>query len=75
MSIQKNDQVRLRCEMEKSLFDDLQQSLKEAKAISEGKVKASRCFNVESTDVKAVRERVGLTQMSSRSSFWRNNSP
>ena len=61
--------------MEKSLFDDLQQSLKEAKAISKGKVKASRRFNVESTDVKAVRERVGLTQMSSRSSFWRNNSP
>ena len=48
--------------MEKSLFDDLQQSLKEAKAISKGKVKASRRFNVESTDVKAVRERVGLTQ-------------
>ena len=61
--------------MEKSLFDDLQQSLKEAKAISKGKVKASRRFNIESTDVKAVRERVGLTQMSSRSSFWRNNSP
>ena len=48
--------------MEKSLFDDLQQSLKEAKAISKAKVKASRRFNVESTDVKAGRERVGLTQ-------------
>ena len=45
--------------MEKTLFDDLQQSLKEAKAISKGKVKVSRRFNVESTDVKAVRERVG----------------
>ena len=48
--------------MEKSMFDDLRQSLKEAKAISKGKVKASRRFNGESTDVKAVRERVGLTQ-------------
>ena len=48
--------------MEKTLFDDMQQSLKEAKAISKGKVKAARRFNVESTDVKAVRERVGLTQ-------------
>ena len=45
--------------MEKTLFDDLQQSLKEAKAISKGKVKASRRFNVESADVKAVRERFG----------------
>ena len=31
-------------------------------AISHGKAKASRSFKVESTDVKAVRERVGLTQ-------------
>lgn len=48
--------------MEKALFNDLLQSLKEAKAISHGKTKASRRFKVESTDVKAVRERVGLTQ-------------
>ena len=48
--------------MEKALFNDLLQSLKEAKAISHGKAKASRSFKVESTDVKAVRERVGLTQ-------------
>ena len=48
--------------MEKALFNDLLQRLKEAKAISHGKAKASRSFKVESTDVKAVRERVGLTQ-------------
>jgi len=48
--------------MEKRLFDDLLQSLKEAKAISQGTAKASREFKVEATDVKAVRERVGLTQ-------------
>ena len=48
--------------MEKQLFDNLLQSLKEAKAISKGKAKASRQFKVEATDVKVVRERVGLTQ-------------
>ena len=42
--------------MEKALFNDLLQSLQEAKAL------ASRSFKVESTDVKAVRERVKLTQ-------------
>ncbi len=48
--------------MEKQLFDELVQSLKQAKAISTGKAKASRRFKVESTDVKAIREGVGLTQ-------------
>ncbi len=48
--------------MDKTLFDDLVQSLKEAKAISKGKAKASRRFEVASPDVKAVRERVGLSQ-------------
>ena len=48
--------------MEKQLFDKLLQSLKEATAISKGKSKASRQFKVEATDVKVVRERVGLTQ-------------
>ena len=48
--------------MEKILFDDLLQSLNEAEAISKGKAKASRRFKVEATDVKAVREQVGLTQ-------------
>ncbi len=48
--------------MEKKLFADLLQSLKEAKAISKGKAKASRRFKVEVTDVKAVRQRVCLTK-------------
>ncbi len=48
--------------MDKQLFEDLVQSLKEAKAISKGKAKASRQFKVEHTDVKAIREGVGLTQ-------------
>ena len=48
--------------MEKGLFDDLVQSLKEAKDISKGKTKASRRFEVASPDVKAVREQIGLSQ-------------
>ena len=48
--------------MDKTLFDDLVQSLKEAKAISKGKAKASRRFEVASPDVKAVREQIGLSQ-------------
>ncbi len=48
--------------MDKQLFQDLAQSLKQAKAISKGKAKASRRFKVEPTDVKAIREGVGLTQ-------------
>jgi putative transcriptional regulator len=48
--------------MDKQLFEELVQSLKEAKAISSGKAKASRRFKVVSTDVKLIREGVGLTQ-------------
>ena len=48
--------------MEKTLFDDLVQSLKEAKEISKGKIKASRRFEIATTDVKAVREQIGLSQ-------------
>ena len=48
--------------MEKTLFDDLVQSLKEAKAIAKGSKKASRRFAVMAPDVKVVRERIGLTQ-------------
>lgn len=48
--------------MEKTLFDDLVQSLKEAKDISKGKAKASRRFEIRSPDVKAVREQIGLSQ-------------
>ncbi len=48
--------------MEKELFDDLVQSLKEAKAIAKGQVQASRHFVVPPPDVRLVREQIGLTQ-------------
>ena len=48
--------------MEKELFDDLLQSLKEASAISKGKHSASRRFDMTNPDVKRVREQVGLSQ-------------
>ncbi|AMP03622.1 NadS family protein [Collimonas pratensis] len=48
--------------MENALFEDLLQSLKEAKAISKGKLEPSRRFEMLSTDVKAVREQIGLSQ-------------
>ena len=48
--------------MEKTLFDDLKQSLKEAKAIKAGEMKASRRFTVDPIDVKAVRAKTGLSQ-------------
>ena len=48
--------------MDKELFDDLVQSLKEAKAIARGEAPASRRSSVAAPDVKAVRERTGLSQ-------------
>lgn len=48
--------------MEKTLFEDLVQSLKEAKAIAKGESPASRRFEVKPIDVKAVREKTGLSQ-------------
>jgi DNA-binding transcriptional regulator YiaG len=48
--------------MEKTLFDDLAQSLKEAKDISKGKAKASRRLKITPPDVRAVREKIGLSQ-------------
>lgn len=48
--------------MEQDLFDDLVQSLKEAKAIAHGKIPASRRFTVEVPDVKVVREKIGSSQ-------------
>ena len=48
--------------MEEALFNDLLQSLKEAKAIAHGKAVASRRFKTELPDVKAVREQTGLSQ-------------
>jgi putative transcriptional regulator len=48
--------------MEKTLFNDLIKSLKEAKAIAKGEIKAARRFEVAPPDVKAVREQIGLSQ-------------
>lgn len=48
--------------MEQALFDDLVQSLKEAKAISRGEAPASRRIKVATPDAKAVREQIGLSQ-------------
>jgi putative transcriptional regulator len=48
--------------MDDTLFGDLVQSLKEAKAISKGEAPASRRFSLEPTDVKALREQIGLSQ-------------
>jgi putative transcriptional regulator len=48
--------------MEKSLFDDLVQSLKEANEIAKGKTKPSRHFTITTADVKSVREQTGLSQ-------------
>lgn len=48
--------------MEQALFEDLVQSLKEAKAIARGETPASRRITVTTPDVKAVREKIGLLQ-------------
>lgn len=48
--------------MDKELFDQLHQSMKEAVAIATGKIQPSRSFTVEPPDVKAVREKTGLSQ-------------
>ena len=48
--------------MEDNLFEDLVQSLNEARAIKNGKIEASRRFVVEQLDVKAVRSKTGLSQ-------------
>lgn len=48
--------------MEQALFDDLVQSLKEAKAIARGHAPASRRLKLYTPDAKAVREQIGLSQ-------------
>lgn len=48
--------------MDKELFEQLHQSLKEAVAIAKGEMEPSRVFVVEAPDVKAVREKTGLSQ-------------
>jgi putative transcriptional regulator len=49
--------------MDKTLFDDLVQSLKEAKTLARGKKRpAGRHAPLSDTDVQAVRDRTGLSQ-------------
>jgi DNA-binding transcriptional regulator YiaG len=48
--------------MDKTLFEDLLGSLKEAKAISKGKAAPSRRFEIKAPDAKLVREQIGLSQ-------------
>ena len=48
--------------MDKTLFEDLVQSLQEAKAIARGEAEPSRRFVVKRMDVKAIREKTGLSQ-------------
>ena len=48
--------------MDKELFDQLHQSMKEAVAIAKGEMEPSRVFRIETPDVKAVREKTGLSQ-------------
>jgi DNA-binding transcriptional regulator YiaG len=48
--------------MEKELFENLVESLKEAVEISKGLREPSRRFVVAAPDVKVVREKIGLTQ-------------
>ena len=45
-----------------SFFDQLHQSMKEAVAIAKGEMQPSRVFTVQPPDVKAVREKIGLSQ-------------
>ena len=48
--------------MDKTLFEDLKSSLKEAAAIAKGKARASRRHELVAPDAKAVREKIGLSQ-------------
>jgi putative transcriptional regulator len=48
--------------MEEILFSGLLQSLKEANDIAEGKLEASRRFEITLPDVQSVREQIGLSQ-------------
>jgi len=49
--------------MKDELFDELVTSIREAGAIHRGEKKASRVFNVEKPDIKAIRASMGLTQV------------
>jgi putative transcriptional regulator len=48
--------------MDKTLFNELVGSLKEARAITKGQTPPSRRFELHAPDAKAVREQTGLSQ-------------
>jgi putative transcriptional regulator len=48
--------------VDKALFDELTESLKEAGKIRRGRSKPSRSFRMDALDVKAIRHRTGLSQ-------------
>lgn len=48
--------------MKKKLFDQLLESVREGAAVLHGKRAPSRSFRLEEPDVKALRERYGLSQ-------------
>lgn len=48
--------------MKKQLFNELIESIKEARDIADGKKKASRRFKVTALDIKALRQRLKLSQ-------------
>ena len=48
--------------MNKNMFNELLESVREAGEIRRGEKRASRAFHYSSLDVKGVRERIGLSQ-------------
>ena len=48
--------------MDKQLFDDLVNSIKQAGSINRGEMPPSRCFSVEEQNVKVIRENLRLSQ-------------
>ena len=48
--------------MEKKLFEQLMESMRQMEEISAGRLKASRRFEVNPAGVKALRARTGLSQ-------------
>jgi len=48
--------------MEKNMFDELLTSVQEMDGIVKDKKKASRSFNFPEPEVKAIRERLGVSQ-------------
>lgn len=48
--------------MDKTLFEDLQQSLKEAVAIRRNEIAPGKVTEIYTPDAKAIRDKVGLSQ-------------